>query len=100
MGEKYDPERSHEFSLQYLMDRSILAKIDKVQTISTNASKEFSLEKALEKMGNDWLGIEFRVLEYKDTGTFIVGGVDEVQAILDDQIVKVQVSSITRFPKN
>lgn len=31
-----------------------------------------------------------RVVEYKDTGTAIIGGTDEVQALLDDQIVKAQ----------
>lgn len=27
-----------------------------------------------------WHGLEFRVLDFKDTGTFILGGVDDVQA--------------------
>jgi dynein heavy chain len=31
------------------------------------ASKEFSLEKVLEKMSKDWEGVEFRCIEYKDT---------------------------------
>ena len=43
------------------------------------ASKEYSLEKVLEKMRNDWEGVCFRITEYKDTGTFIMGGTDEVQ---------------------
>lgn len=27
-----------------------------------------------------WTGLEFRVLDFKDTGTYILGGIDEVQA--------------------
>ncbi len=45
-----------------------------------------SLEKVLEKMSKDWEGVEFRITEYKDTGTFVMGGADEVQALLDDQV--------------
>ena len=27
-----------------------------------------------------WHALEFRVLDFKDTGTFILGGIDDVQA--------------------
>ena len=47
--------------------------------MSGNASKEWGLEKALSKMQQDWQGMAFRVIEYKDTGTYVVGGTDEVQ---------------------
>lgn len=66
---------------------------------SSSASKEYSLEKALEKMRRDWDGAEFRCIEYKDTGTYIIGGTDEIQAILDDQIVKTQSMCASPFIK-
>jgi dynein heavy chain, axonemal len=40
-------------------------------------------------MRNDWDGVAFAVVPYKDTGTYIVGGIDEIQALLDDQAVRV-----------
>jgi dynein heavy chain len=40
-------------------------------------------------MLKDWEGIEFLVLPYKDSGTYIVGGIDDIQMILDEQIVKI-----------
>ena len=49
------------------------------KSVSVNASKEYGLEKALAKMHADWDGLEFRIIEYKDTGTYIVGGTDEIQ---------------------
>ena len=33
-----------------------------------------------------WAGLEFRVLDFKDTGTYILGGIDEVQACLASAI--------------
>lgn len=67
------------FSVEDLLQKGVLDHLEAVSTISTNASKEFSLEKALDKMHADWEGLEFRIVEYKDTGTFIMGGTDEVQ---------------------
>lgn len=37
------------------------------------------LPQVLDKMTRDWEGVEFRIVDYKDTGTFIMGGADEVQ---------------------
>ena len=67
------------FSVRMLLQSSILDKLEPLQTIGVVASKEFSLEKVLEKMRNDWEGVAFRITEYKDTGTYIMGGTDEVQ---------------------
>ncbi len=44
-----------------------LDQCEAIQAISGVASKEYSLEKVLEKMTNDWKGVEFRCIEYKDT---------------------------------
>ena len=40
-------------------------------------------------MRADWDGIALVVVPYKDTGTYVIGGVDEIQALLDDQAVRV-----------
>lgn len=60
-----------------------------IKLVSATASKEYSFEKTLDKMEKDWEGVEFIVVPYKDSGTYIVGGIDDIQTILDDQIVKV-----------
>ncbi len=38
----------------------------------------------------DWEPLEFVLMPYRDTGTMIVGGIEEIQALLDDHIVKSQ----------
>lgn len=67
------------FSVRFLLQYGVLDKLDKIQALSGSASKEYSLEKALAKMKGDWEGLAFRVVEYKDTGTYVIGGTDEVQ---------------------
>jgi dynein heavy chain len=61
-------------------------KYDRLEEISENASKEFGIEKILEKMKEDWIPIAVELKDWKDTGTYVVAGgsVDDVQQILDD----------------
>ncbi|KAK3267509.1 hypothetical protein CYMTET_23939 [Cymbomonas tetramitiformis] len=94
---KFSPE--DDFSVKDLIELNVMGKMEEVQRISTNASKEHSLENALVKMVEDWNGIEFKTIAYKDTGTFTLGGTDDMQALLDDQIVKIQSMRASPFIK-
>ena len=63
--------------------------LDMLDTICGAAGKEYSMLKTNEKMQASWDGIEFVFVDYKGKGTHIVSSVDDIQALLDDQIVKV-----------
>lgn len=54
------------------------------------AEKEYGLEKTLAAMKEEWASLEFEVRPYKETGTFLVSGVDDIVTLLDDHIVKTQ----------
>lgn len=54
------------------------------------AEKEYGLEKALAAMKDEWSSLEFEVRSYKETGTFLVTGVDDIVTLLDDHLVKTQ----------
>ena len=72
--------------LYRFIDLELSNHLPKLEEISENASKEYNIEKILNKMLDDWEPITIELKAWKDTGTFIVGGasVDEVQQLLDD----------------
>lgn len=50
-------------------------------------------------MNKSLQGVFFNLISYKDTGTYIISGVDEIQALLDGQIVKIQSMRASPFIK-
>ena len=41
-------------------------------------------------MKEEWKAMSFETLPHKDTGTYLLKGIDDVQTLLDDHIVKTQ----------
>ena len=66
--------------LYKLIDLEVTNHLAKLEEISENASKEYNIEKILNKMLDDWEPISVELKPWKDTGSFIVSGasVDEV----------------------
>ncbi|XP_062520442.1 dynein axonemal heavy chain 12-like [Corticium candelabrum] len=86
-------------SLRKVLKYDLAPHMEKFESISAGASKEFSLEKAMQKMELDWESIQFTTLSYRDTGFSILGQPDEIQTTLDDQIVKTQTMRGSPFIK-
>uniref|UniRef100_A0A2K5C563 Dynein axonemal heavy chain 12 n=1 Tax=Aotus nancymaae TaxID=37293 RepID=A0A2K5C563_AOTNA len=86
----YDLTPDSGTTLRKVLKLNLTPYLEQFEVISAGASKEFSLEKAMHTMMGTWDDIAFHISLYRDTGVCILSSVDEIQAILDDQIVKTQ----------
>ncbi|XP_053995911.1 dynein axonemal heavy chain 7-like isoform X3 [Hylaeus anthracinus] len=77
-------------TLAKILDYGLLDYVSKFEGISDAASKEGSLEKALVRMHLDWADIAFTVNPYRDTGTYVIASIDDIQLLLDDHLTKAQ----------
>lgn len=88
LGKNIDPE--DELTLMALLELDAAGHIEQIQEVTVAAEKEYHLEKNLNAMMKEWETIEFEVKAYKDSGTYVVAGIDDIITLLDDQIVKTQ----------
>jgi len=61
------------------------------------AGKEYQIEQALDKMEHEWSDVMLDISPYKETGTYVLRGFDELQAILDEHVTMTQAMMFSAF---
>ena len=77
-------------TLRNLLDFEVQKYENYIVSLSEQAAKEYSFERTLDKMKSEWRELLFEFSAYKDTGTYVLKGIEDTVMLLDDQIVKVQ----------
>jgi len=96
VGEEYVAGETQP-NVRLFVEKDVMVQQDALEVVVGNAVKENNLLKNLDKLEKEWEGQEFRVVAYKND--FVIGGVDDIQTILDDQIVKIQAMNAQPFMK-
>jgi dynein heavy chain len=97
IGKPLHPGKST--TLQQIMDMNLDEHVETISKIGEKAGKEHQIESALNNMMEQWLSIDLNILAYRETGTFVLKGVDEIQAILDEHITMTQAMQFSAFKK-
>ncbi|XP_067448608.1 dynein axonemal heavy chain 12 [Thunnus thynnus] len=95
----YDLTPDSGTTLRKVLKQNLAPYLEEFESISAAASKEFSLEKAMQTMVNIWDSVYFHHQPYRETGVSILTALDEIQTMLDDQIVKTQTMRGSPFIK-
>lgn len=90
---------SPELTLLKIIEFGLEDYLKRFESISESATKENNLEKVMNKMVGEWKGLSFIVNPYRDTGTFILSTVDDIQVLLDDHIIKTQAMKSSPYIK-
>eukprot|EP00924_Labyrinthula_sp_SR-Ha-C_P001265 maker-scaffold_7-snap-gene-19.73-mRNA-1 protein AED:0.01 eAED:0.01 QI:0/0/0/1/1/1/2/0/4142 len=88
MGERFDLLEDNPISVKRREDICMVGEI---------AQKEHSLELGLDAMKADWAEVLLDLTPYKDTGTCILRGVDELNQVIDEQVTIAQGMLFSNF---
>ncbi|XP_048258404.1 dynein axonemal heavy chain 1-like isoform X3 [Haliotis rufescens] len=81
------------------LEMNLQEHIQVIAKVAEVAGKEYSIEQALDKMEKEWDPVMFEIIQYKETGTFILKSSEETSQLLDDHIVMTQSMSFSPYKK-
>ena len=98
IGIDIHPEDDDDFTLQMCFDMNLHKHGKLIAQVGETAGKEYQIESSLNKMQEEWKSVQLQVIPYeKCEGTYILKGVDELMAILDEHITMTQATAFSPF---
>ena len=85
------------FTTEEVLAMNIKDSLELIQKIGESAAKEFQIEQALDKMEREWEGRNLEIHPYRETGTGVLKGIDDINVILDEQITMAQTIMFSAF---
>eukprot|EP01135_Chromosphaera_perkinsii_P005558 Nk52_evm107s352 gene=Nk52_evmTU107s352 len=94
----FDP-KADDFNLEKLIELGLDQFVVNINNISAAASKELSMEQALQGISEAWSSIEYETAAYKDNGHFKMKSTDDVSMLLEDNQVTLSSMKASKFVK-
>ncbi|KAJ7513333.1 hypothetical protein O6H91_24G001000 [Diphasiastrum complanatum] len=92
-----DLHLNESFTLSVAINMGLLDHLEIISNVADIAGKEYSIETALLKMEADWKTADLQVMEYKETGSYIVKMDESLLQQLDDHIAMTQSMTFSPF---
>jgi len=87
------------FTLNSVVEKGMLNHTELCEDVGEKAAKEHHIEKSLAKMNADWVGCDFLLPPFKNTGTSYISGFEDAIQMLDEHIVNTQAMQFSPFKK-
>eukprot|EP01035_Chromulina_nebulosa_P018879 gene18879-24671_t len=84
------PKDKSMLSLDQLVSLGLVKYMADIERVSEKAGKEYNIENSLNKMTKAWENVNLIIEPYRETGTFILKGIDDYMSLLDEQITLTQ----------
>lgn len=88
-----------EITLNDALELKLEEKLEIITEVVGIASKEYSIETQLQKMYQEWEEVLLEIEEYKDTGTYVLKGADDIIQKLDDDMVTTSTMAFSPYKK-
>lgn len=85
------------FTTEQIIAMNLKDSLELIQKIGESAAKEYQIEQALDKMEREWENMNLNIHNYRETGTGVLKGVDDINVILDEQITMTQTIMFSAF---
>ncbi|KAG5177491.1 dynein heavy chain and region D6 of dynein motor-domain-containing protein [Tribonema minus] len=95
MGIHLDP--GPEYTLEELLSNDLAPQQEAIDRVSESAAKEYQIESVLDKMEADWADLHLDIAPYRETGTGVLRGVDDILSLLDEQVTMTQGMQFSAF---
>lgn len=95
LGFSLEPDAS--FTFQTVLELNLVDHLEAICKVSESATREYQIEQALFNMKGQWQNVDLQIVSYRETGTSVLKGVDEIQAILDEHITMTQAMNFSSF---
>ena len=100
IGAKVDPDGEGDaFTLPRVIELNLAKYMEQITKVGERAGKEYQIEVALDKMSAEWADLCLEIVAYRETGTFVLRGVDDLQALLDEHTTMTQAMAFSAFKK-
>ena len=86
-----------DFTLQKVVNLGLDKHLEVCEKVAESAAKEYTIQQTLDKMEEDWLPFKLDIRPYRDTGTGVLAGFDEINAVLDEQVTMTQAMQFSAF---
>lgn len=86
VGKDMTRAASDSFTLTQMLELKLEEQTDIVTKVCDVAGKEYAIEQAMDKMEREWKAVALDVVPYRESGTFVIRGVDVIQQVLDQAL--------------